>query len=53
MVERGDSLSIDLARQDLDCEASKCYKCFVVRSRLKRFSNEAVKCNAFVRAEEI
>ena len=43
----GDSFTIDLARRDLEHEASERYKGFVVRTRLKRVSNEAVKCNAF------
>ena len=46
-VERVDSLTVDLARQKLERETSERYKGFVVRTRLKRASNEAVKCNAF------
>ena len=33
-------------------ESSECYKGFVVRSRLKRFLNEAGKSNATAREEE-
>ena len=43
----------DLARRNLEREASECYKGFVVRNRLKRVSNEAVRCNAFMRKEEL
>ena len=35
MVEGGDSLAIDLARQELEHEANEHYKGYVVRSRLK------------------
>ena len=52
-MERGDSLAVDLARRDLESEASERYKCFVVRSWLKRVPNEDVKCNAFAREEEV
>ena len=52
-MERRDSLAVDLPRRDLELEASKRYKGFVVRTRLKRVSNEAVKSNAFVREEEM
>ena len=52
-VEVGDSLAIDLARRDLEREASECYKGFVVRNRLKRVSNEAARCNTFMRKEEL
>ena len=48
MVEEGDSLAVDLARRDLEHGASKRYKGFVVRNRLKRVSSEAVRCNAFM-----
>ena len=41
-VERGDSQAIDLARQDLECEASECYKGYAVKSKLKRVPNEAM-----------
>ena len=52
-MEVGDSLAVDLARRDLELEASKHYRGFVVRNRLKRVSNEAVRCNAFIRKEEL
>ena len=52
-MERGDSLAADLARQDFEREASERYKDFVVRSRLKRVPNEAVKCDVFARKEEV
>ena len=48
-MEGGDSLAVDLVRRDLEHEASKRYKRFVIRSRLKRVPNESVKCNMFVR----
>ena len=38
---------------DLEREASERYKGFVVRNRLKRVSNEAVRCSAFMRKEEL
>ena len=50
-MEVGDSVAVDLAKRDLEREASKRYKGFVVRNRLKRVPNEAVKCNAFMRKE--
>ena len=53
VVERGDSLGIDLAKSDLKCEASECYKGYAVRSGLKRVPNEAVKCKAFACQEEV
>ena len=46
-----DSLAVDLTRRDLERKASESYKGFVVRSRLKRVPNEAVKCGAFTRKE--
>ena len=52
-VERGDFLDVDLARRDLEHEASERYKCFVVRARLKRVPYVAVKCGVFVRTEEV
>ena len=52
-VEGGDSVAIDLAKGDLEFKASERYKGFVVRNRLKRVPNEAVKCNAFMRKEEL
>ena len=52
-VEGRDSLAIDLARQDPECEANEHYKRYIVRSRLKRVPNEAVKCNTFTYEEEV
>ena len=40
-----------LARGDLERESSERYKGYVVRSRLKRVLNEAVKTNAIAREE--
>ena len=48
----GGSLAEDLAKGNLECVASKRYKGFVVRSRLSRVPNEAVKRNEFAREEE-
>ena len=50
---RGDSLDVKLARRDLEHESSECYKGAVVRSRLKRVLNEAVKLNATALEEEV
>ena len=47
------SLSVELARRDLERETSKHYKGFVVRSRLKRVLNEVVKSNVTAREEEV
>ena len=52
-VEVGESVAVDLARRDLEREASERFKGFVVKNRLKRVSNEAVRCNAFMREEEL
>ena len=52
-VAGGDSLGVELARRDLERESSERYKGFVVRSRLNRVLNEAVKSNATVREEEV
>ena len=52
-VESGDSLAVDQASCYLEREVSERYKGFVVRSRLKRVPNEAVKCGTFVRKEEV
>ena len=52
-MEREDSVAIDLAKGGLEREASERYKGFVVRNRLKRVPNEAVKCNAFMCKEEL
>ena len=49
----GDSLGVELARRDLERESSERYKGAVVRSRLKRVLNEAVKSNATAREEEV
>ena len=49
---RGDSLAIYLAGRDFEREAGKRYKGFVVRTRLKKISDEAMRCNAFMREEE-
>ena len=49
----GDSLNVELARGDLERECSERYKGYVVRSRLKRVLNEAVKTNATAREEEV
>ena len=40
-------------RFSLECKASKHYKDFVVRSRLKRVPNEAMKCNIPVHEEDV
>ena len=47
-VKRGDALAVDLARRDLEREASARYKAFVFRTRLTRVSNDA-----FVREEKV
>ena len=47
----GDSLGIELARRDLERESSERYKGYVVRSRLRRVPNEAVKTNTTAREE--
>ena len=52
-VDGGDSLNVELARRDLERESSERYKGFVVRIRLKRIINEAVKSNAITREEEV
>ena len=52
-MAEGDSLTVELARRDLECETSEHYKGFVVRARLKRVLNEAVKSNASAREEEL
>ena len=43
----------DIARQDLEREASERYKGYVVTSRLRRVTNEAEKCKAFAREKEV
>ena len=50
-VAGGDSLGVELARRDLERESSERYKGHVVRSRLRRVPNEAVKSNATAREE--
>ena len=50
---RVDSLTVEQARRDLEHKTSECYKRFVVRSRLKRIPNEAVKSNATAHEEEV
>ena len=52
-VAGGDSLNVELAKGDLERESSKRYKGYVVRSRLKRVLNEAVKTNATAHEEEV
>ena len=47
-----DSLTVELAREDLERESSERYNGFVVSSRLKRVLNEAVKANANKTARE-
>ena len=49
----GDSIAVELAKGNLEHEASECYKSFVVRNRLKRVPNEAVRCTAFLHKEEL
>ena len=51
-VAGGDSLTVELARGDLERERSERYKGYVVRSRIKSVLNEAVKSNATV-CEEV
>ena len=52
-VEAGDSLAVDVARRELECEGSEHYKEYVVRYRLKWFSNAAVKGYVFAFEEEV
>ena len=49
----GDSLGVELAKWDLERESNERYKVSVVRSKLKRVLNEAVKSNATAREEEV
>ena len=49
----GGSLTVELARRDLERESSERYKGFVVKSGLKRVLNEAVKTNATASEEEV
>ena len=53
MAEGGGSLGVELASRDVERESSERYKGCVVRSRLKRALNEAVKSNAIEREEEV
>ena len=46
-------MAVQLARRDLESKTSERYKGFVVRSRLKRVLNEAVKSNVTAREEEV
>ena len=52
-VAGGDSITVELARRDLEGESSERYKGFVVRSRLKRVPKKTVKTNAITREEEV
>ena len=52
-VEKRDSLAIDLAKKDLGYEVNKGFKDFIVRSRLKRVPNEAMKGNMLAHEEEV
>ena len=47
------TLYVEQARRDLECESSERYKGFVVRTRLKRVLNEALKSNTSAREEEV
>ena len=49
----GGFLAVELARRNLEREASELYKGYVVRSRSKRVPNEAVKRNASAREDEV
>ena len=53
VVAGGDLLTVELARRDLERKTSERHKGFLVRSRLKRVRNEAVKSNATAREEEV
>ena len=48
-----DFLAVNLARRNLEHESGDPYKGFVVRSWLKGVPNEAMKCRAFTREEEM
>ena len=52
-MEVGVSPAVDLARRDLEREASELYKGYVVRFRLNRVPNEAVTCNVSGRKEDV
>ena len=47
-VKGGDSLAVDLARRDIEHEASERCKGFVVRNRLKRVSNKSRIAQGFL-----
>ena len=49
----GDFLAIELARQELEHEVCEHYKRYVVRSRLNRILNKAMKCNVSTQEEEV
>ena len=49
----GDTLEVELARRNLEHEASKHNQGFIIRSRLSRVSNEAGKLNAHAGNEEL
>ena len=51
-MDRG-SFAINLNLQDLERAASKRYKSFAVRYKLKRVPKEVVECNAFLREEDV
>ena len=53
LVAGSDSLTVELARGNLERASSERYKGHVVRSRLRRVLNEAVKTNATAREEEV
>ena len=53
VVAGRDSLGIELARRDLEHESSERYKGYIVRSRLRRVPNKAVKTNATAHEEEV
>ena len=49
----GDPLPVELAGRDFEHESSERYREFIVRTRIKRILNKAVKSNAIVSEEEI
>ena len=49
----GDSLNVELAWRDLECESSEHYKGFIVRTRLESVLNETVKSNTNAHEEEV
>ena len=48
-----DSVVVDLARRDVEHVVSERYKGYIIRSRLKRVPNEAVKCNTLTCEKEV